>query len=150
MPFVYVTVNVFLTCCVFVQQFIRLAQTLKYYGYIKFDPCITDFPEKGCHVIVGAGNNELNFHVKLPNEQMKEGSFKVTRMRCWRVTSSVSLLLIKLLFQVPYVWFGPTIKVKNCSNMLFKSHLATSVYILQYGKNLDKPPFGSLLRICLL
>uniref|UniRef100_A0A8C1K084 Sorting nexin-17 n=1 Tax=Cyprinus carpio TaxID=7962 RepID=A0A8C1K084_CYPCA len=71
------------------KEFIRLAQTLKYYGYIKFDPCITDFPEKGCHVIVGAGNNELNFHVKLPNDQMKEGSFKVTRMRCWRVTSSV-------------------------------------------------------------
>ncbi|XP_032876882.1 sorting nexin-17 isoform X3 [Amblyraja radiata] len=69
-------------------QFIGLAQTLKYYGYIKFDPCITDFPEKGCHVIVSAGNNELNFHVKLPNEQIKEGSFKVTRMRCWRVTSS--------------------------------------------------------------
>ncbi|CAB1342524.1 unnamed protein product [Coregonus sp. 'balchen'] len=54
----------------------------------KFDPCVTDFPEKGCHVIVSAGNNELNFQVKLPNEQMKEGSFKVTRMRCWRVTSS--------------------------------------------------------------
>uniref|UniRef100_A0A8C2ECP0 Sorting nexin-17 n=1 Tax=Cyprinus carpio TaxID=7962 RepID=A0A8C2ECP0_CYPCA len=71
-----------------VSPFIRLAQTLKYYGYIKFDPCITDFPEKGCHVIVGAGNNELNFHVKLPSDQMKEGSFKVTRMRCWRVTSS--------------------------------------------------------------
>ncbi|MGH0180982.1 UNVERIFIED_CONTAM: hypothetical protein FKN15_005832 [Acipenser sinensis] len=69
-------------------QFIRLAQTLKYFGYIKFDPCITDFPEKGCHVIVSAGNNELNFHVKLPNDQIKEGSFKVTRMRCWRVTSS--------------------------------------------------------------
>ncbi|XP_061559785.1 sorting nexin-17 isoform X1 [Phycodurus eques] len=70
------------------KEFIRLGQTLKYYGYIKFDPCATDFPEKGCQVIVGAGNNELNFHVKLPNEQMKEGSFKVTRMRCWRVTSS--------------------------------------------------------------
>ncbi|OCT81595.1 hypothetical protein XELAEV_18028418mg [Xenopus laevis] len=69
--------------------FIQLAQTLKYYGYIKFEPCITDFPEKGCHVIVSAGNNELNFQVKLPNEQMKEGSFKVTRMRCWRVTSSM-------------------------------------------------------------
>uniref|UniRef100_A0A8D3C9V3 Sorting nexin 17 n=1 Tax=Scophthalmus maximus TaxID=52904 RepID=A0A8D3C9V3_SCOMX len=72
------------------KEFIHLGQTLKYYGYIKFDPCITDFPEKGCQVIVSAGNNELNFHVKLPNEQMKEGSFKVTRMRCWRVTSSVS------------------------------------------------------------
>nr|XP_029534576.1 sorting nexin-17 [Oncorhynchus nerka] len=73
--------------CLFL-QFIRLGQTLKYFGYIKFDPCVTDFPEKGCHVIVSAGNNELNFQVKLPNEQMKEGSFKVTRMRCWRVTSS--------------------------------------------------------------
>lgn len=71
------------------KEFIQLAQTLKYYGYIKFEPCITDFPEKGCHVIVSAGNNELNFQVKLPNEQMKEGSFKVTRMRCWRVTSSM-------------------------------------------------------------
>uniref|UniRef100_A0AAX7VG04 PX domain-containing protein n=1 Tax=Astatotilapia calliptera TaxID=8154 RepID=A0AAX7VG04_ASTCA len=70
------------------KEFIHLGQTLKYYGYIKFDPCVTDFPEKGCQVIVSAGNNELNFHVKLPNEQMKEGSFKVTRMRCWRITSS--------------------------------------------------------------
>uniref|UniRef100_A0A8C4ZII3 Sorting nexin-17 n=1 Tax=Gadus morhua TaxID=8049 RepID=A0A8C4ZII3_GADMO len=71
------------------KEFIRLGQTLKYYGYTKFDPCVTDFPEQGCHVMVSAGNNELNFHVKLPSEQMKEGSFKVTRMRCWRVTSSV-------------------------------------------------------------
>ncbi|KAM4904169.1 sorting nexin-17 isoform 2-T2 [Sylvia borin] len=73
------------------KEFIRLAQTLKYYGYLKFDPCVTDFPEKGCHVVVSAGNNELNFQVRLPNEQIKEGSFKVTRMRCWRVTSSVPM-----------------------------------------------------------
>ncbi|XP_057244151.1 sorting nexin-17, partial [Malurus melanocephalus] len=73
------------------KEFIRLAQTLKYYGYLKFEPCVTDFPEKGCHVVVSAGNNELNFQVRLPNEQIKEGSFKVTRMRCWRVTSSVPM-----------------------------------------------------------
>ncbi|XP_067406638.1 sorting nexin-17 [Emydura macquarii macquarii] len=73
------------------KEFVRLAQTLKYYGYLKFDPCVTDFPEKGCHVVVSAGNNELNFQVRLPNEQIKEGSFKVTRMRCWRVTSSVPM-----------------------------------------------------------
>ncbi|XP_075437654.1 sorting nexin-17 [Ascaphus truei] len=72
------------------KEFIQLAQTLKHYGYLKFEPCVTDFPEKGCQVIVSAGNNELNFQVRLPSEQMKEGSFKVTRMRCWRVTSSVS------------------------------------------------------------
>lgn len=76
-------------------QFIRLAQTLKYYGYLKFDPCVTDFPEKGCHVVVSAGNNELNFQVRLPSEQIKEGSFKVTRMRCWRVTSSVSATCLR-------------------------------------------------------
>ncbi|XP_076188533.1 sorting nexin-17 isoform X2 [Aptenodytes patagonicus] len=29
--------------------------------------------------------------VRLPSEQIKEGSFKVTRMRCWRVTSSVPM-----------------------------------------------------------
>uniref|UniRef100_UPI00358F1423 sorting nexin-17-like n=1 Tax=Myxine glutinosa TaxID=7769 RepID=UPI00358F1423 len=69
------------------KEYIRRAQTLKYYGYIQFDPCITDFPEKGCKVIVSAGNKELNFRVQLPNDQVKEGSFKVTRMRCWRVTS---------------------------------------------------------------
>ncbi|MEE6515309.1 hypothetical protein FKM82_023955, partial [Ascaphus truei] len=73
------------------KEFIQLAQTLKHYGYLKFEPCVTDFPEKGCQVIVSAGNNELNFQVRLPSEQMKEGSFKVTRMRCWRVTSSVPL-----------------------------------------------------------
>uniref|UniRef100_A0A8C3K960 Sorting nexin-17 n=1 Tax=Calidris pygmaea TaxID=425635 RepID=A0A8C3K960_9CHAR len=78
------------------KEFIRLAQTLKYYGYLKFDPCVTDFPEKGCHVVVSAGNNELNFQVRLPNEQIKEGSFKVTRMRCWRVTSSAIMLSICL------------------------------------------------------
>ncbi|KAI4801985.1 hypothetical protein KUCAC02_019849, partial [Chaenocephalus aceratus] len=37
------------------KEFIHLGQTLKYYGYIKFDPCITDFPEKGCQVMVSAG-----------------------------------------------------------------------------------------------
>uniref|UniRef100_A0A674MA00 Sorting nexin-17 n=1 Tax=Takifugu rubripes TaxID=31033 RepID=A0A674MA00_TAKRU len=87
------------------KEFIHLGQTLKYYGYIKFDPCITDFPEKGCQVIVSAGNNELNFHVKLPNEQMKEGSFKVTRMRCWRVTSSVS-------GSSPEGWTEPHVKLE--------------------------------------
>ncbi|XP_044867573.1 sorting nexin-17 isoform X2 [Mauremys mutica] len=45
------------------KEFIRLAQTLKYYGYLKFEPCVTDFPEKGCQVIVSAGNSELNFQV---------------------------------------------------------------------------------------
>lgn len=103
-------------------QFIRLAQTLKYFGYIKFDPCITDFPEKGCHVIVSAGNNELNFHVKLPNNQMKEGSFKVTRMRCWRVTSSVSVNFVEGL--------------SNGISFVLKGYIYVIMHVMMFSLNL--------------
>nr|XP_032810432.1 sorting nexin-17-like isoform X3 [Petromyzon marinus] len=72
------------------KEYIQFSQTLKYYGYLQFDPCITDFPEKGCKVIVAVGNKELNFRVLLSSDQAKEGSFKVTRMRCWRVASCVT------------------------------------------------------------
>nr|KAF6430317.1 sorting nexin 17 [Molossus molossus] len=54
------------------KEFLRLAQTLRHYGYLRFDACVADFPEKDC-------------------PQLREGSFRVTRMRCWRVTSSVPL-----------------------------------------------------------
>ncbi|CAM9435487.1 unnamed protein product [Lampetra planeri] len=72
------------------KEYIQFSQTLKYYGYLQFDPCVTDFPEKGCKVIVAVGNKELNFRVLLSSDQAKEGSFKVTRMRCWRVASCVA------------------------------------------------------------
>ena len=31
-------------------QFLRLAQTLRHYGYLRFDACVADFPEKDCPV----------------------------------------------------------------------------------------------------
>ena len=72
-------------------QFLRLAQTLRHYGYLRFDACVADFPEKDCPVVVSAGNSELSLQLRLPGQQLREGSFRVTRMRCWRVTSSVPL-----------------------------------------------------------
>lgn len=78
-------------------QFLRLAQTLRHYGYLRFDACVADFPEKDCPVVVSAGNSELSLQLRLPGQQLREGSFRVTRMRCWRVTSSVSLFLRQLL-----------------------------------------------------
>jgi sorting nexin-17 len=71
-------------------QFLQLAQTLRHYGYLRFDACVADFPEKDCPVVVSAGNSELSLQLRLPGQQLREGSFRVTRMRCWRVTSSVS------------------------------------------------------------
>lgn len=41
-------------------------------------------------MVVSAGNSELSLQLRLPGQQLREGSFRVTRMRCWRVTSSVS------------------------------------------------------------
>lgn len=81
-------------------QFLRLAQTLRHYGYLRFDACVADFPEKDCPVVVSAGNSELSLQLRLPGQQLREGSFRVTRMRCWRVTSSVSLFIFILLRQL--------------------------------------------------
>ncbi|KAH9512647.1 Sorting nexin-17 [Bulinus truncatus] len=68
------------------REFLRLARTLKYYGYMQFKPCLTDYPQPNTRVIVCAGQKELNFRVQIDG-QIKEGSFKITRMRCWRITT---------------------------------------------------------------
>ena len=36
-------------------QFLRLAQTLRHYGYLRFDACVADFPEKDCPVANSSG-----------------------------------------------------------------------------------------------
>ncbi|XP_006817773.2 sorting nexin-17-like, partial [Saccoglossus kowalevskii] len=72
------------------KEYLRLAQTLKYYGFIQFKPCTSDFPVKNTKVLVSAGNRELSFRVSDPDGQVKEGSFKVTRMRCWRITTTIA------------------------------------------------------------
>ncbi len=47
--------------CMF--QYLRLAATLKFYGFIQFKACFTDYPQTGSRVLVSAGNKELNFRV---------------------------------------------------------------------------------------
>uniref|UniRef100_A0A0B6Y8D2 Sorting nexin-17 n=1 Tax=Arion vulgaris TaxID=1028688 RepID=A0A0B6Y8D2_9EUPU len=68
------------------REFLKMTSTLKFYGYIHFKPCITDYPEPNTRVIVATGQKELNFRVHVDG-QVKEGSFKITRMRCWRITT---------------------------------------------------------------
>ncbi|CAH1774725.1 unnamed protein product [Owenia fusiformis] len=69
------------------KEYLKLVKTLKFYGYIQFKPAITDYPRSGCRAIVSAGNKELNFRIQ-DGDEVKEGTFKVTRMRCWRITTS--------------------------------------------------------------
>ncbi|XP_065343850.1 sorting nexin-17 [Cloeon dipterum] len=81
------------------REYLELAKGLKYYGFMQFGECWCDYPQKGMRVLIGAGNKELNFRVRLQtpdassssssdsSETLSEGSFRVTRMRCWRITT---------------------------------------------------------------
>ncbi|XP_071518793.1 sorting nexin-17-like isoform X2 [Panulirus ornatus] len=68
------------------KEYLELARTLKYYGYLQFQQCTCDFPKPGTPVLISAGNRELNFRIECEDGSVKEGNFKVTRMRCWRIT----------------------------------------------------------------
>ncbi|XP_014250419.1 sorting nexin-17 [Cimex lectularius] len=67
------------------REYLELARTLKYYGYIQFKECICDYPTPDSKVIVSAGQRELNLRIEAAGGEIKERAFKVTRMRCWRI-----------------------------------------------------------------
>ncbi|XP_066603832.1 sorting nexin-17 isoform X2 [Prorops nasuta] len=68
------------------RNYLNLARSLKYYGYIQFASCFCDYPGPNSQVLVAIGGNELNLRV-IASDKYDEVSFKVTRMRCWRVTT---------------------------------------------------------------
>jgi sorting nexin-17 len=81
-------VNIRFKICYSVFQYLDVARTLKYYGFLQFRPCLCDYPRQGTRVLVSIGNRELNLRVRLAEgQEIREGSFKVTRMRCWRITT---------------------------------------------------------------
>ncbi|KAK4871522.1 hypothetical protein RN001_015646 [Aquatica leii] len=70
------------------KEFIDIARTLKYYGYTQFNVCFCDYPKPLTRVLVAIGGEELNLRLIGTGQLIKEGSFKVTRMRCWRITAT--------------------------------------------------------------
>ncbi|XP_074842948.1 sorting nexin-31 isoform X2 [Carettochelys insculpta] len=74
------------TKVVFLVQFLELVQEVQHYGYMQLDPCACDYPEVGCSATVHVGNKEISCCIKLPSNQTKEVSFKISRVRCWEVT----------------------------------------------------------------
>ncbi|XP_055654719.1 sorting nexin-31 isoform X2 [Falco peregrinus] len=67
-------------------KFLELIREIQFYGYVRLDPCMCDYPEEGCTADVYVGNNEINCCIKLPTNQIKEVSFKINRLRSWQVT----------------------------------------------------------------
>ncbi|CAH1103521.1 unnamed protein product [Psylliodes chrysocephalus] len=70
------------------KEYIELAQKLKYYGFIQFMPCYCDYPKTQTKVLIAIGDQELSMRIIGNGQMVKEGSFKVTRMRCWRITAT--------------------------------------------------------------
>uniref|UniRef100_A0A8C0EZF1 Sorting nexin 31 n=1 Tax=Bubo bubo TaxID=30461 RepID=A0A8C0EZF1_BUBBB len=66
-------------------KFLELIREMQFYGYVRLDPCICDYPEEGCSADIYVGNNEINCCIKLPTNQIKEVSFKINRLRSWQV-----------------------------------------------------------------
>lgn len=64
---------------------------MKYYGHLVFKPCVVDYPKPDTKVTITAGDKELFFRVK-EDEKEKEGIFRITRIRCWRISVVVSLM----------------------------------------------------------
>jgi len=69
------------------KEYVRLARTLKFYGFLQFHPCISDYPQPGSRVLVSAGNREL--HLRVQDKHAGEAAFRVTRMRCWRISTTI-------------------------------------------------------------
>ncbi|BES94589.1 Hypothetical protein NTJ_07398 [Nesidiocoris tenuis] len=68
-------------------EYLELARTLKFFGYIQFKECVCDYPTPDSKVLISAGQRELNLRIDSPGGEIKERSFKVTRMKCWRITT---------------------------------------------------------------
>jgi sorting nexin-17 len=70
------------------RQFMEVARTLPFYGFLVFRPAITDHPEEHTQVTVSLGRASLNMRLHTPSGDTREVSFKVTRMRCWRIMTT--------------------------------------------------------------
>ncbi|XP_019880350.2 sorting nexin-17 [Aethina tumida] len=70
------------------REYLELARTLKYYGFIQFAPCYCDYPQPLTKVLIAIGDQMLSMRIIGPGQVVKEGCFEVTRMRCWRITAT--------------------------------------------------------------
>ena len=71
----------------------ELAQCLPSYGFLKFSNSIGDYPEPNTEAVILIGNKELSLRTEFETK-IQETKFKVTRMRCWRVTTIHSVRII--------------------------------------------------------
>ncbi|GIY60290.1 sorting nexin-17 [Caerostris darwini] len=72
------------------KEYLQRARNLKYYGHIQFRSCICDYPQPNSNVIISAGGRDLVFHLDSDPATENKACFRVTRIKCWRITTSLS------------------------------------------------------------
>jgi len=76
----------------FIFQYVMTARRLKYYGFMKFPYCQSEYPQPLTELTVYIGNKELI--VVTPRRE--EIAFKVTRMKTWRITLHHVRIILKI------------------------------------------------------
>ncbi|XP_030377094.1 sorting nexin-17 [Scaptodrosophila lebanonensis] len=67
-------------------QYLELARQLPSYGCLQFAAAHVDYPENDTTALVSIGNKELSLRTAR-GAKIYETKFRVTRMRCWRVSA---------------------------------------------------------------
>ncbi|KAL7040992.1 hypothetical protein ACKWTF_000571 [Chironomus riparius] len=67
-------------------EYMSIVRNLPSYGCLNFPNVICDFPETNTNTTIIVGNQELSIRIQI-GRQVQETKFRVTRMRCWRVTT---------------------------------------------------------------
>lgn len=67
-------------------EYMNIVRNLPSYGCIQFSNVLCDFPEANTEATIIIGNQELGIRTTV-GKTIQETKFRVTRMRCWRVTS---------------------------------------------------------------
>ncbi|XP_037915888.1 sorting nexin-17 isoform X2 [Hermetia illucens] len=68
------------------KEYLEIARKLPSYGTIQFSNAVVDYPEPNTVATIVIGNKELSIRTNV-GMKIQETKFKVTRMRCWRVTT---------------------------------------------------------------
>lgn len=72
-------------------QYLQIARKLPSYGSIKFSNATADYPYVNNLVNILIGNKELSIQSTTNDGKYQETKFKITRMRCWRVTTNYNV-----------------------------------------------------------
>lgn len=71
-------------------EYMETARHLKDYGFVHFMPCFCDYPRSHTNAQVLIGGRDLILRISGVDGEVKEGKFRVTKMRCWRIMTLTS------------------------------------------------------------